>query len=93
MTQEMKNNLIAAIADIIDRIAAEDEPKEPQTASPCEMWTIAEAAEKVKGLSPHTIRQFVVQGKIPSVRTGVGRNGKILVPKNALLKYLNGENG
>lgn len=89
MTQKMKNELINAITEAIDRVAAE--AAEPQTPTPpCEMWTIAEAADQVKGLSAHTIRQFVAQGKIPSVRTGAGRNGKILVPKAALIKYLSG---
>lgn len=90
MTQKMKSDLITAIAEAIDRVITETATA-PQATEPCEMWTIAEAAEQVKGLSVHTIRQFIAQGKIPSIRTGAGKSGKILVPKAALIKYLSGE--
>ena len=43
------------------------------------MITIREAAQTVKGLSEHTVRQLTAQDKIPSIRTGAGKNGKILV--------------
>lgn len=89
MTQEQKNNLAMAIVEAIDRIT-EEETTAPATSSKCEMWTIAEAATEVKGLSAHTIRKWVAQGKIPSVRTGVGENGKILISKAALINYVNG---
>lgn len=91
MDEKMKNSLIIAISEAIDRVTAETSTTSPQASAPCEMWTIAEAAEQVKGLSVHTIRQFIAQGKIPSIRTGAGRNGKILVPKAALIKYLSGD--
>lgn len=91
MDDKMRHDLITAIADAIDRVTAETAPTAPQASTPCEMWTIAEAAEQIKGLSVHTVRQFIAQGKIPSIRTGAGRNGKILVPKAALIKYLSGE--
>lgn len=91
MDEKMKNDLIAAIAEAIDRVTAEAEPITSKALAPCEMWTIAEAAEQIKGLSVHTVRQFIAQGKIPSIRTGAGRNGKILVPKAALIKYLSGD--
>lgn len=91
MTSQMKNDLLIAIAEAIDRVTAETTAILPQASAPCEMWTIAEAAEQIKGLSVHTIRQFIAQGKIPSIRTGAGKNGKILVPKAALIKYLSGE--
>ena len=52
-----------------------------------EMLTIKESAELIDGLSEHTVRQLVKQGKVKSVRTGEGRNGKILVNKADLLAY------
>jgi excisionase family DNA binding protein len=58
----------------------------PQTV---EMLTIKECASTVKGLSEHTVRQLVAQGKIPAVRAGAGKNGKILISKAALTDYFN----
>ena len=54
------------------------------------MLTLKECAETVKGLSEHTVRQLVLQGKLPYIRTGAGKNGKILVNKAALLSFVGG---
>ena len=64
----------------------------PQKSTPeaVEMLTIKECSECVRGLSVHTVRQLVAQGKIPSIRTGQGKGGKILVSKSALLAYFEG---
>ena len=89
MTQLQKQEMITAIAATVEQFIDGDtnqSEKEEQT----EMLTIHEASQTVKGLSEHTVRQLVTQGKIPSIRTGAGKNGKILVPKAALLNYLNG---
>ena len=55
---------------------------------PMEMLTIKECEQAVAGLSEHTIRQLVLQNKVPHIRTGKGKRGKILIPKSALLEYL-----
>ena len=89
MTQLQKQEMITAITATVEQFIGGDTnqaEKEEQT----EMLTIHEASQSVKGLSEHTVRQLVTQGKIPSIRTGAGKNGKILVPKAALLNYLNG---
>ena len=52
-----------------------------------EMLTIKECAELISGLSEHTVRQLVKQGKIKSIRTGEGKSGKILVNKTDLVAY------
>jgi len=54
-----------------------------------EMLTIKECKEVVQGLSEHTVRQLVAQGKVKSVRTGEGKRGKILVNKADLVAYFN----
>ncbi len=59
----------------------------PDGESPVEMLTIKECARLIKGVSEHTVRLLVAQNKIPYVRAGQGKNGKILIPKNELLKY------
>ncbi|MDE7303124.1 MAG: helix-turn-helix domain-containing protein [Oscillospiraceae bacterium] len=61
----------------------------PQTDKKVEMLTVKECAELVKGLSEHTVRQLVMQDKIPYVRAGQGKRGKILINKTDLLDYLN----
>ena len=89
MTELKKKQLISAIVAAVESVIDSEEMVIKQE-QPTEMLTIREAAQTVKGLSEHTIRQLVVQGKVPSIRTGIGRNGKILVPKNELVKYLTG---
>ena len=61
------------------------------TADKVEMLTIKESAALISGLSEHTVRQLVKQGKVKSVRTGAGRNGKILVNKADLVEYFQGK--
>ena len=56
-----------------------------------EMLTIKESAALISGLSEHTVRQLVRQGKVKSVRTGAGKNGKILVNKTDLVEYFQGK--
>ena len=54
---------------------------------PVEMLTIKECTEVIQGLSEHTVRKLVAQEKVKSVRTGEGKNGKILVNKADLMAY------
>ena len=55
------------------------------------MLTIKESAAIISGLSEHTVRKLVKQGKVKSIRTGEGKNGKILVNKADLVAYFNGK--
>jgi len=96
MTNNQKEALIAEIIAILRNKLAVDtaEPaKQIVKPQPVEMLTIKECAECIKGLSEHTVRQLVLQGKIPSIRTGAGKNGKILVSKAALTAYFNQREG
>jgi DNA-binding transcriptional MerR regulator len=86
MTTNQKQALIAEVVALLQHRIAELEqsaPTPPQSPQAVEMLTIKECSECVKGISAHTIRLLVKQGKIPSVRTGAGQNGKILVSKSA----------
>ena len=79
--------IIALLKQLIpdDEVAhtkTEDEPAK------LEMLTIKECAALVDGLSEHTVRQLVKQEKVSYIHTGAGRNGKKLVNKSSLLKYL-----
>jgi len=95
MTRKTKQELISQIVAMLNA-AIEVEGEQVQAATeqkssvPVEMLTVKECTEAVKGLSEHTVRQLIVQEKIPFIRTGQGKRGKILVSKAGLLEYLGG---
>jgi excisionase family DNA binding protein len=92
MTNNQKQQLIAEVVALLQHRITEMEQTKSSPQTPpqsVEMLTIKECSECIKGLSMHTVRQLVLQGKIPSVRTGAGKNGKILISKSALLTYFN----
>lgn len=92
MTKKDKQELITQVVALLNElIEVEEKAFEPiqKVSEPVEMLTIKECTEAVKGLSEHTIRQLVNQDKIAYIRTGKGKNGKILINKFALLNYLN----
>ena len=94
----MSNSAKAIIDNMLDQLVALQESieKEEGAASnkantvipeKVEMLTIKESAELISGLSEHTVRKLVAQGKVKSVRTGEGERGKILVNKADLIEY------
>ena len=93
MTLSEKKELIAQLTGLLEKLIevkglGETAPAEQPTDKPLEMLTVKECAALVDGLSEHTVRQLVKQDKVAYIRTGAGRNGKILVSKASLLKYL-----
>lgn len=92
MTMRNKQELIQEVVALLNAMIEVDEerPLTLTTSSDAlvEMLTIKECAQQISGLSEHTVRQLVLQNKIPHIRTGQGRCGKILIPKSALLNYL-----
>lgn len=85
MTTTQKKAIVDNILELLIQLTEDGENSAPQTtnaptANKVEMLTIKESSE-------HTVRQLVKQGKVKSVRTGEGRNGKILVNKADLLAY------
>lgn len=93
MTMKTKQELIAQIAALLNEVIEVEEQATgsiPKAENPLELLTIKECSEAVKGLSEHTIRQLVTQEKIPYIRTGQGKRGKILISRAALLEYLGG---
>lgn len=87
MTVEEKSEILARISMVLDGFVLRSGVPacDPE---PCEMLTIKECAQTVKGLSEHTIRLLVARGELASIRTGAGNHGKILVPKGSLLDYI-----
>ncbi|MDE6596835.1 MAG: helix-turn-helix domain-containing protein [Oscillospiraceae bacterium] len=91
MTTNSKQELISKIVILLNELIEIEEKLSdiPPTDKKVEMLTIKECTELVKGLSEHTVRQLVKQNKIPYVRAGKGKRGKILINKTDLLDYLN----
>lgn len=94
MTSARKEELLNQILDLMTAVAYDREPDGFKTNAvtksadnPVEMLTVKECTEVIQGLSEHTVRQLVAQGKVKSVRTGEGKRGKILVNKADLISY------
>ena len=86
-----RHEIISKIFALLRQLE-DGEPTEKEiekiSEKPLEMLTIKECTEVVKGISEHTIRQLVAQNKVPFIRTGQGKRGKILISKSALLELL-----
>lgn len=93
MTTNRKNEIIAQLVNILsEHIEANDSEKVTDVKSDAvEMLTVKECTEAVKGLSEHTVRKLIKQGKLPYLRTGDGVKGKMLINKADLLAYFNGQ--
>lgn len=88
MTTNRKNELIAQLVGILSELIEVDSVQEDNAPSDTvEMLTIKECSEAVRGLSEHTVRKLVKQDKLPYIRTGEGKRGKILINKADLLAY------
>lgn len=96
MTSNEKIELISAVNTILEIILKVDDNNSHETFiseegkedAPMEMLTVRECASLVTGLTEHTVRMLVKQGKVRYIRCGEGARGKILVSKESLLKYL-----
>lgn len=88
-----KQAIITQIVILLSQLSETEDEKptaaDPPEDKPVEMLTVKECTEVIKGLSEHTVRQLVAQEKIPYIRTGQGKRGKILISKDALLAYFN----
>jgi excisionase family DNA binding protein len=87
--QQIISQIVLLLEQLIESQSPEPAPQSDQIENqPLEMLTVKECAALVNGLSEHTVRQLVAQGKVAYVRAGSGVRGKILVSKASLLKYL-----
>lgn len=90
MSHEKTQEILQQISALLNSLnESETEPKETKQEK-VEMLTVRECSEVIKGLNEYTVRQLIERKEIPSVRTGQGKNGKILVLKAALVAYFNG---
>lgn len=91
MTQAKKQDIITKVTSFLSKLLDEEEiPVASSAEQPVEMLTIRECTQEIRGLNEFTIRQLIARNEIPFVRAGHGKNGKILIPKAALIAYLNG---
>ena len=91
MTQAKKQEILAKVTSLLSKLLDDEEqPVECAVEQPVEMLTIRECTQEIRGLNEFTIRQLIARSEIPFVRAGQGKNGKILIPKAALIAYLNG---
>lgn len=93
MTTNRKNELIAQLVNILSELIEANDSEQVTVDSPntVEMLTVKECTEAVKGLSEHTVRKLIKQGKLPFIRTSEGKHGKMLINKADLLAYFNGQ--
>lgn len=93
MTTNRKNELIAQLVNILSElIEANDSEQVSEIKSDAvEVLTVKECTEAIKGLSEHTVRKLIAQGKLPYMRAGDGQRGKMLINKSDLLAYFNGQ--
>lgn len=94
MTIVQKNEIISKVVSVLNEMLDIEYDKSESTVTQSnesqavELLTVKECSEAVSGLSEHTIRLLVTQDKIPCIRTGEGKRGKILINKAVLLDYL-----
>ncbi|MCI5794773.1 MAG: plasmid recombination protein [Ruminococcus sp.] len=93
IAQKRVNELIAQLVNILSELIEAHDPEQvPEVSTGAvEMLTVKECTEAVRGLSEHTVRKLIKQGKLPYLRTGDGVNGKMLINKADLLAYFNGQ--
>lgn len=91
MTTNRKNELIAQLVSILSELIETNDSEQVAevTSNAVEVLTIKECTEAVKGLSEHTVRKLITQGKLPYMRAGDGQRGKMLINKADLLAYFN----
>ena len=99
MTNTEKREIVNNILELLLQLTADEEPQphaatgQMPTKAPAtsvKMLTIKECIELVEGISEHSVRMLIAQGKIKAFRTGEGVRGKYLVNKESLLSYFSG---
>lgn len=85
-TQDTIKFVIELLKTVIEE--NEQEHQKSKAPAPSRMLTIKESTQAFPGLTEHTVRRLIAQGKIRHVRAGDGKRGKILIPEAALKEYL-----
>ena len=88
--KRQQTEIIDRILDLLSELVDDTPAKKQPETKPVEMLTIKECTKAVRGISEHTVRKLVAQGRVRCIRTGEGERGKILISKQSLLDYLGG---
>ncbi|MCM1060846.1 MAG: helix-turn-helix domain-containing protein [Eubacterium sp.] len=91
MTAAKKQEFIKAFGELLEAVIIADTTTSPipkPVDNSVELLTVKECTQMVKGLSEHAVRRLIAQNKIPHIRIGGSKRGKILIEKNDLLSYL-----
>lgn len=94
VTMMERAELISRLLALLNEFTEIEDEREGSPPNSCvddsaEFLSIKECTQVTKGISEYTIRLLVSQKKIPYVRTGRGKCGKILINKKELLEYFN----
>lgn len=87
--KEIIEQIVSLLTMLIGGNIESEKIDKARTDKPIEMLTIKECAEIINGLSEHSIRKMILDGRLKSVRVGEGKRGKILVNKENLLEIIN----
>lgn len=87
--KEIIEQIVSLLTMLIGGNIESEKNDKARTDKPIEMLTIKECAEIINGLSEHSIRKMILDGRLKSVRVGEGKRGKILVNKENLLEIIN----
>ena len=94
MTRLEKQELLSEISELLESYVINSLPSAPVTPTPQqevpELLTIKECTEMFRGLTEFTLRQMIARKEITAVRAGTGKQGKFLVEKSSLIRYLSG---
>lgn len=92
MNEQNRNQLeiIMSLIGVLNELKTmyEKPPEQKPQETVAEMLTIAECCDTFRGLTKYTVRKLVLDNKVAYVRAGDGKNGKVLVNKSSLAKYL-----
>lgn len=84
MTAEEKAVFMTQVNKLLNEIIKTDTEVKQETKA--ELLTLRESADLIGSVSEHTLRKLVCSNAIRSVMTN-SKNGKILIPKDALLDF------
>lgn len=78
--------VISILTSIVEESNSSASDKE-DSKTQLEFITINQALKLVNGISYGSLRNLLLNGKIPYIRAGKGEHGKYLISKEGLLQY------
>lgn len=85
--EQLLSEILISLNQAVTALPSAEEPHIKEVK--IELLTIKESTAEVKGLSEHTLRLLIKNEKMPYIRAGLGKNGKILIKKSDLYNFFN----